>query len=233
MLSTDGTLDNLPGRLLLNHFRGRQTRGLEEAAELLASADPPIHAVAVSMDFDFARDGRALAALREKARSDRLQLVAVGDEPSAGQRSAMRRAGVDFLLVEPATDTELRFLMNQAVWDTSKGNARSETRVPTNLVARVHSPAGMKVASVYNLSTTGAYLETPRPTQERNRVEVELPLPSGGLRLPALVVGTNVTGNLRRQNLPRGMSVRFDNPSRGDASALAHFVDARVSSFKP
>ena len=42
------------------------------------------------------------------------------------------------------------------------------------------------------------------------RVTVELPLPAGSIELPATVVSTNVTGNLRRENLPRGMGVRFE-----------------------
>ena len=86
---------------------------------------------------------------------------------------------------------------------------------------------------VYNLSVTGSYLETMRPSQGGIRVTVELPLPAGTLELPATVVSTNVTGNLRRENLPRGMGVRFENLSREVEAALLQYIEERTAAFRP
>ena len=148
-------------------------------------------------------------------------------------RQKLRSAGVDWALYDAFSDTELRFLLNQATHDGGKGERREELRIPTTLTAKVKSATGTKVAMVYNLSVTGSYLETLRPSQGGIRVTVELPLPAGTLELPATVVSTNVTGNLRRENLPRGMGVRFENLSREVEAALLQYIEERTAAFRP
>jgi hypothetical protein len=86
---------------------------------------------------------------------------------------------------------------------------------------------------VYNLSTGGAYLETMRPSQVGIKVAVEMPLPWNTLDLEAEVVSTNVTGNLRKENLPRGMGVKFLGLSKSNEVVLAKYVDERAQAFRP
>jgi hypothetical protein len=226
-------LQELLGRLLLNHFRGRVARNLEEAEQILKENEPTIHGAIVPVGLRLAELGPRLARLRSSGRSQRLRFVVAGPRPGEDGLRQLRAAGIDFTLFEPSSDTELRFVLNQATYDTIEGERRDDLRVPTSLVARVHSRAGTKLALVYSLSRTGAYLETPRPSQESARVEVELPVPSGPLTLAATVVSTNVTGNLRRENLPRGMGIRFENLEEDEKLQLKSYIDDRAACYRP
>jgi len=233
LLPLEGRLDDLSGRLLLVHYRGRLATSLGEAEQLLRSELPPIRAALISSEPRVPDLPRVLQGLREAARMPGLRFIAMGPRPSDDVRVRLRAAGVDWALYDAFTDTELRFLLNQASHDGRKGDRREELRVPTTMVAKVKTPMGTKVAMVYNLSSTGAYLETLRPSQPGARVAVELPLPSGMLELAGSVVSTNVTGNLRRENLPRGMGVRFEGLTGDHEAALLHYIDERTAAFRP
>jgi hypothetical protein len=226
-------MDDLSGRLLLVHYRGRLALSLEEAVKLLASEKPPIRAALIPSEPDIPDLTRSLQSLREASGGQELRFIAVGPRPSDDVRKKLRASGVDWALYDAFTDTELRFLLNQANHDAVKGDRREELRVPTTMNAKVKSATGTKVAMVYNLSITGAYLETMRPSQTGTRIAVELPLPGGTLELAALVMSTNVTGNLRRENLPRGMGVCFENLTRDHSAALLHYVEERTEAFRP
>lgn len=233
LLPLEGRLDDLSGRLLLVHYRGRVAVSLSEAERLLRTETPPIRAALVSSEPAVADLPRALQVLREAAAGGSLRFIAVGARPVEAVRQKLAFAGVDWALYDGFTDTELRFLLNRAAHDAGKGERREELRVPTTLVAKVKTSTGTKVAMVYNLSTTGAYLETMRPSQTGIHVAVELPLPGGTLELAAEVMSTNVTGNLRKENLPRGMGVRFENLTPGAEAALLHYVEERTNAFRP
>ena len=233
LLPLEGRLDDISGRLLLVHYRGRIVSSLPEAERVLRSERPPIRAALISSEPGVADLARTLQALREASIDKVLRFIAVGPRPAESVRQKLGFAGVDWALYDAFTDTELRFLLNQSSHDGQKGERREEPRVPTSLVAKVKTPTGNKVALVYNLSTTGAYLETMRPSQVGNRIGVELPLPDCTIEVTAEVVSTNVTGNLRKENLPRGMGVRFQSPSRDAESALLQFVEARTNALRP
>jgi hypothetical protein len=233
LLPLEGRLDDLSGRLLLVHYRGRLAVSTAEAELMLRSETPPIRSAVIPSEPRVPELARVLNGLREAARMPGLRFIAVGPRPPDDARARLRSAGVDWALYDAFTDTELRFLLNQASHDGRKGDRREELRVPTTMVAKVKTPMGTKVAMVYNLSTTGAYLETLRPSQPGARVSVELPLPSGMLDLAASVISTNVTGNLRRENLPRGMGVRFEGLTGAHEGALVHYVEDRTAAFRP
>jgi len=231
--SPEDELQELLGRLLLNHFRGRVAHDLEEAERIVKENDPVIHAGIVPANLALETLGSNLARVRQSSSSHRLKFVVAGPRPSEDALTRMRTAGIDYTLFEPSGDTELRFVLNQATHDTIDGDRRDNLRVPTSLVARVHSPAGTKMALVYSLSRTGAYLETPRPSQESARVEVEIPIPAGTLTLNATVVSTNVTGNLRRENLPRGMGIHFDGLDEQEKLQLKAYIEDRAACYRP
>jgi len=115
---------------------------------------------------------------------------------------------------------------------SERRSTRGELRVPTTMIARVFSAAGEKPALVYNLSEGGAYLETHRPTMSGGHVRVELPLPAGKRTLEAVVVSTNVPGNLQRPNLPLGMGVRFDQAEEQARREIARYVEERAAQFR-
>lgn len=233
LLPLQGRLDDLSGRLLLVHYRGRSAASLPEAERMLRSERPPIRVAIIPSEPGVPDLAHTLQALRAASLEKTLRFIAAGPRPDSATRQKLGFAGVDWALYDAFTDTELRFLLNQASHDGSKGERREDPRVPTSIVAKVKTPTGTKVALVYNLSVRGAYLETMRPSQVGLRVGLELPLPDRTLDLVAQVVATNVTGNLRRENLPRGMAVRFEPTPPDAGSALLQFVKERSDHFRP
>jgi hypothetical protein len=233
LLPLEGELDDLSGRLLLVHFRGRLVVDLAEAERLLRSESPPILAAVISSEPRVANLPEVLRTLRSASREEQLRFLAMGPRPPEAGRQKLRSAGVEWALYGAFSDTELRFVLNQAFHDAEKSDLRRDPRIPTPLTAKVRAATGVKVAMVYNLSQGGAYLETLRPSQAGVRVRVELPLPSGTLEIDSTVMSTNVTGNLRRENLPRGMGVRFDGLSADAEAALAHYIEERTAALRP
>jgi hypothetical protein len=233
LLPLEGRLDDLSGRLLLVHYRGKLAATPTDAERLLRTESQPITAALIPSQPEVADLSAALDPLRRAAAGRTLYFVAVGPSPTAAEREKLRAARVDYALWDAFTDTELRFVLNRCTYGDEKGDRREELRAPTPLVGKVKTPMGTKVALVYNLSASGAYLETMRPSQQGVRVSVELPLPSGTVELPAVVVSTNVVGNLRRENLPRGMGVRFDHRSQDTEAAVAHYVEERIAALRP
>jgi hypothetical protein len=233
LLPLQGELADLSGRLLLVHFRGRAASTVPEAERMVRDESPPIRVGVIPSDPRTPELVDVLRRLRDVARSGGLRFVAVGPRPGDATRTLLRAAGVEFALYGEFGDTELRFVLNHAANASPKGERREQRRVPTSLNAKLGTPMGTKVALVYNLSARGAYLETLRPSQAGARLTVELPLPGGTLVLPAVVVSTNVTGNLRRENLPRGMAVRFDDPTSDQAAALARYIEERAAAYRP
>lgn len=233
LLPLQGRLDDITGRLLLVHYRGRSAASLAEAERVLRSERPPIRVAIIPSEPGEPDLARTLQALRAASLEKQLRFIAIGPRPDEPTRQKLGFAGVDRALYGAFTDTELRFLLNEATHDGSRPERREDPRVPTSLVAKVKTPTGVKVALVYNLSVRGAYLETMRPSQVGLRIGIELPLPGHTVDLTAQVVATNVTGNLRKENLPRGMAVRFESAPPDAASALLRFVEERIDHFRP
>jgi hypothetical protein len=122
----------------------------------------------------------------------------------------------------------LRFQVNRALNGDRADHGRAKPRVPTFLVARIHSGGRTKDAVVYSLSETGAFLETPRASMDGAAIEVELRLPGEVLTVHAQVVFSNVPGNLQRPNLPLGMGVHFGDMPRDARKRITEYVDDRM-----
>lgn len=180
--------------------------------------------------------GPELGSFLEYLRTQRIietpGIVAVGPAPDESVRAALREAGVDRALWEPYDDGTLRFIVNEELLEEDEFRARGEQRVPTTLLARVEVGGRLKDALVYNLSVTGAYLETPRPSMRGARLVLELPIPDGDVRVGAEVVYTNVPGNLQRSALPLGMGVRFLAVEAEATDRLRRYVEDRARRFQ-
>ncbi len=215
-------------RLWAVGFRASPARDSVHAGQLL-TREELIRVALVSSD---ARDAPGLvASLREVRSPATLKIVLLGMRPDADTIADARAAGASFGLFDPYHDSELRFVLNQAAFDETRGDVRDMLRVPTQLAALVHSGAGRKPAGVHNLSLRGAFLETPRPSGNGASLEVEFLMPDGSVAVQAEVMSTNVPGNLRKSNRPVGMGVRFTEVDPKEEEALAKYIAERAGIY--
>jgi hypothetical protein len=154
--------------------------------------------------------------------------LAVGEAPASEVREELREAGFHLALWSPFDDRTLRFQLNRALLRSqADGSARGEVRAPLPWRVTIHAAGRRKEAQIYNLSQRGAFLETARPSMVGGELDLELQLPNGARLLPANVLHTNVTGNLRRAQLPVGMGIRFTDLSPTISHELAQIIAQR------
>jgi PilZ domain len=184
----------------------------------------------LSSDFPMAEPQALLRSIRNAGPGRQLRFVVVGPRPEASVRTQLRDAGLRLALWEPFDDGALRFQLNRALYEKEQtpSEHRREVHVPTVFIARVVTQDRQKDVIVYNLSTGGAFLETPRPSPRSSRIELELPLPSARIRVFAKVGFTNVPGNLERPQLPHGMGVAFESLAPQDLEAIRRYVEERA-----
>ena len=224
--------DGLAQRLLALGYRPVRAAEPRGAALMLTRVDRPVRAAILPAEFGDAALDRANELARLSEAAGGVRFVVTGKPPAADAIDGLRRDGVRFCLWQPFTDSELRFVTNRALYDSTRGEVRNRTRVPTDLVARVRNGAGERTAGVYNLSSVGAYLETRRSAMKGGRVRISLPLPSGEIELAAQVAAANVPGNLKRENLPVGMGVEFVNLGAEAEATIHQYVAQRASAFE-
>jgi len=223
----------LAGRLsLLGCCRGVRAIDLDGALRAQAASPRAFPVGFLASDHGLADLGDALRTLGEHGLGESMRWVAFGPRPGPGALGGLRRAGVEFALFEPASDEELRFVVNQALHRDSSVVPRIEQRVPADLPARIVTKNGEKVALIYNLSATGAYVATPRPTLRGGSVQLLFSLPGGEVELGAQVMWNNVPGNLRRFNAPIGMGLRFTGVPSDVQEELLRWVDQRAQTYR-
>ncbi|MAE95278.1 MAG: hypothetical protein CL910_11510 [Deltaproteobacteria bacterium] len=210
-------------------FRAAPARNPGHAVDLLGREETIRVAL---LNSDVRDPAAAVRELREAASESSLCIVLVGSKLVSSSAAAAKEAGASMALWEPFHDSELRFVLNQAAFDETRGEVRDQLRVPTQLAAFIHSGAGRKPAGVYNLSIRGAYLETPRPNGAGATVQVELLMPEGSISVHAEVVTTNVPGNLRKANRPVGMGVRFLDVGHDEEEAIAKHIEMRINLYR-
>ncbi len=229
LLGFGDAAEPLSGRLVLLGFRPLRADTPDEAIGLLENCPVPVRAALLPDHHGFQRPGSVIDALRKT--STALEVVVMGEAPAEPARVRLREAGIRLCLWEPSDDSALRFVLNQALYDPTRGQERGELRVPTGLIARITTGTGKRVAVVYNLSAGGAYLETHRPLMPGGRLTVELPLEGGDLSVKGRVVSANVVGNLQRPNLPLGMGVSWE-ADEATRSQLDDYVERRAAEFR-
>jgi hypothetical protein len=222
----------LAGRLVALEYRGARATDLVSALQAQAGAPTPIEIGLVGTDGPFEDLPETIKRLSEASVQGALRWIACGPAPDPHERATLRQAGVRYALFEPFTDEELRFVLNQARHEGEPESVRNEARVPADLRARIVAGTGEKVAFVYNLSVTGAYLVTPRPTLRGGSVKIHFALPGGDVAVDGQVVWNNVPGNLRRSNSPVGMGVRFLDPAPETRERLERYVNDRTRAYR-
>ena len=224
-----GRLAGLRDRLSGLGLSAILTKDPAEAARALEGPAPAGAALLVP-EFGGAALREVLASLVEKAPERDLGFVATGPTPSIEARLRLRGAGVRLALWEPFDDGALRFQLNRA--RHRKDNGRDELRIPTTLLARIITADRPRDAIIYNLSARGAFLETPRAHLRGAQIEIEIPLPSGVVRVRARVRFHNVAGNLQRANLPFGMGIEFTGVPRDATDAIRVYVEERSKALE-
>jgi hypothetical protein len=221
----------LASRLESLGFLTSRAESLEDALGALQLADSPIRALLLPPEPPVPDLANSLRWLSERS-LDGLRAVVAGARATPDQIEQLRGAGVNLALWEPFTDGELRFVVNFLLYNPRRGEARFELRVPTPLVARILEDAASKEAPVHNLSASGAYLETTQPSEEGHQLEIELPLPSGALRLQAEVLSSQGADPWQKESVPKGISVRFLDLDPTTFELLESYVATRARTFQ-
>lgn len=231
LLSFGEALRHLIDRLRPMGFAVHGAEGLDDSVRIVQRADPPIGAVLLPWPTEVAEPLQTLQLLREVSPGRPLRFVLLG-EPHPSERTSLREVGPGLVLSEPFTETELRFVVNYALYNASYGEARRAARVPTRMLARIRAATGEKDVLVYSLSEDGAFLETPRPSQPGSAIALELPLPSRSLHLRAEVLAANVPGSSYRRHVPKGMGVRFAGLTPDAREHLESYIETRARIFQ-
>lgn len=214
-------------RLIALGFRPISVRDPQAAAARLERESVPVRAALVPSEADFLVPG-ALWRLARANGPESLRCVALGTRQDEAGVARLRGAGVRLMCWEPCTDRELRFTLNRALHG-ERGQSRLHPRAATDLVARVRLGSRDKAGLVYSLGESGCYVETDRPCLPQTFVSVHLPLPAGGVELPARVLYANVPGDFDRANLPRGMALSFLGGCPAERTAIATYVAERLA----
>jgi hypothetical protein len=151
-----------------------------------------------------------------------------GDWPRPDEEglSRLRDAGAERALWDPVCDHTLRFVLNDTFARRNNSRRRSELRVPTDWSTSILVAGRRKSGRIYTLSTQGCYLATARPSIRGATAVIELPLPSGELRIAGGVVYTNVPGNLQKKKLPTGMALRFQDATEAQIERIRDTIAA-------
>lgn len=223
----------LAGRLsLLGCCRGVTVPHLDAALRVRVASPGGFRVGFLASDHGLSDPGDVLRRLDEREPHGAMRWIAFGPRPAPDALAPLREAGVEFALFDPANDEELRFVVNQALHRGTTSVPRAEQRVPADLPARIVTRNGEKVALIYNLSTTGAYVATPRPTLRGGAVKLLFSLPGGEVALDARVVWNNVPGNLRRFNAPIGMGLRFTQVTADLHAELVSWTAQRAQAYR-
>ncbi len=224
--------DGLAGRIVVLGYRAQRANEIEAAVDLIRRQDQPVRVLMFPPDAPFANRTLDLRRMAELSGALGLRCIVSGPQPNAASLAALKRDGVRFALWEGFHDAELRFTLNAALYDDTRGQLRPAQRVPASLIARIKSTSGEKAGMLYNLSATGAFIETQRPNMPGGRITLTIEFSDGAVATPANVVFANVPGNLQKPNLPLGMGVKFSGMSSAAAERVSKYIAERARSYE-
>jgi hypothetical protein len=224
--------DELAGRVVVLGFRATRAADVDSAVEQIRRQDQPVRVALFPVDAPFGDRTAELRRMTAASGALGLRTIVTGAQPNPSTIAALKRDGVRFALWRGFHDADLRFTLNSALYDETRGQLRPALRVPASLVARVRSGAGEKAAMLYNLSTTGAFVETPRPGMPGGRIQLAIDFPDGPLEIAATVIFTNVPGNLQKANLPVGMGVKFVGADGPAGQRIAKYVADKARAYE-
>jgi CheY-like chemotaxis protein len=205
-------------------YRAMRAKTPEEAFAIVEEHRHRVAAALIPPDLAVTDLAGALESLAARAPLG-LSYVVAGSCPSEESLAELRAAGLRLALWEPIDDARLRFQINRALAGFGiQELSRTEMRAPLDIPAHVIQAGRRKPARVYTLSSGGVYLDTERPSMRNAAVGVELELWPSPVCAAGVVVYTSVPGNLRRNNLPNGMGVRFDSVAEAELGRIRRVV---------
>ncbi len=219
----------LAGRLREIGVQPMSAKTLDDAIRMLEERGQSVSTALFPPDLPVTDLKGALESLRRAVPTSGVPFVVVGERPGPDDRERLRSAGVELALWEPFDDATLRFQLNRVLSTDRTERQRGVPRVPTQLPARVSVAGRSKDAIVYSLSVAGAFLEMARATLSGAQIDLEIRLPSTPVTTRALVVFSNVPGNLQQPNLPLGMGVAFLDVSAEAWKQLRVYIDERAA----
>jgi hypothetical protein len=228
VLGRDPSFGDLIERLRLLGHRTLRADGFEDAGELAEVHKLRFSAVLLDPAIQARTLRLAVNQFRQQTHSASLVYLAAGPPPESVLRGRLRDAGVELAVWDPVSDHDLRFQLNRAVSGWTHEQLRGEQRAPINWNTRVVTQGREKMAHVYTISGSGAFLATRRPSLEGADLLLELPLPSGATQVTGRVVYTNVPGTNQLTGLPDGMAVQFESPPQAVERAIRDSVDAKA-----
>ena len=206
-------------------YRAMRAKTPEEAFAIVEEHRHQVTAALIPPDLAVADLGGALESLAARAPQGRLAYVVAGACPSEESLAELRAAGLQLALWDPIDDARLRFQINRALAGFGAQElSRNEMRAPLDIPAHVIQAGRRKPARVYTLSSGGVYLDTDRPSMRNAAIQVELDLWPSPVCAPGVVVYTSVPGNLRRNNLPNGMGVCFNDIPDAELGRIRRIV---------
>jgi len=228
----DTSLSNLAERCRRLGHRTIRAKTPQDAIGLAEERGFRFAVALVRPDLGVADLGAALSELRTRCRSEEMVAVATGSPALGPDRERLRRAGVELALWEPIGDHALLFQLNRCLGAEHVDLLRADERTPAGWSALVVSRGRARAAAVYSVSPGGAFLVTQRPLQKGARLALELQVPERPLSVGAVVVYTNVPGNLRRGRLPDGMAVRFLDLTPSEGSRLREHLHDSAAQYR-
>jgi PilZ domain len=228
LLGPDASVRRIAGPLLLLGYRGVSAHDAGTVRRAQERGAPGANAGLIASEHGVPDVAAAIREIHELLAASLVWTV-WGPRVEGFAATVLRAAGVRYALVDPFSEEELRFVLNEST--QVHDSPRADLRVPTTLRARVVTKTGERLALVCNLSMTGAYLATPRPALRGGRVEIELPLPESDVRLFADVLWNNVPGNLQR-HAPIGMGVRFVDVPAEVVPALRAYIHECAAGYR-
>lgn len=157
-------------------------------------------------------------------------IALVGPRADEARLDRLRARGMRFRLWSPFEDRDLRFLAWLVAWAGGDDDLRIHARVPTVLPAEVTRQGETRAMMVGDLSPAGAYLETDAPFPAGCRVNLEISLPSGPIRITGIVRWVADT----RSRAPRvrpGFGVEFVHVRKEVRRELEEHLDAECERF--
>jgi hypothetical protein len=224
-----GSLRDVTLRLLRLRVDTMHAGALDEAILMGKQARDTIEAVVVSPRSNAADVTQLMASLGKRWQGAP-QAVVIGPPAPPALREQLVAAGVTRALWTPYDDSTLGYVV-RSILQHPGATRRGAARVPTSILGSALLGNQRRDVVLYTLSSSGAYLETPRPFLAGDLLTLEFHMAGGTVRMRARVVHSKTLEDQTRPHLPVGMAVAFQNVKTDDTGRITAFVEAREQEF--